>query len=65
MEKMGFVVAPRRCKIHSKPQPLLQKTYISYAFKTLAAYAGMCLRMEALAHVRRPQPMCVGRELLW
>ena len=36
VEKMGFGTTPRQCKIHSKPQPLLQKTCISYAFETLA-----------------------------
>ena len=57
---MGFGLAPRRCEIHLKPQPLLYKTCISYAFETLVAYAGMCLCTQALAHVRRPRPMCAG-----
>ena len=65
MEKMGFGMAPRRCGIHSKPQPLLQKTCIFHAFETLAAYAKMCLCMHALAHVRRPLPTYVGRGPLW
>ena len=47
-------MAPRQCEIHSKPQPLLWKTCISYAFETLAAYAGMC------ACVRRLWPTYVG-----
>ena len=38
-EKMGFGMAPRRYKIPSKPQSLLQKTFLSYASETLAAYA--------------------------
>ena len=33
--KMGFGVAPRRCEIRSKPQPLLQKKCLSYTFETL------------------------------
>ena len=44
--------APKRCGIHSKPQPLLQKTCLSYAFKTLAAYTTMCLCTHALARIR-------------
>ena len=35
VEKMGFQTAPRRCEISSKPQPLLQKICLSYAFETL------------------------------
>ena len=31
--KMGFGMAPRQCEICSKPQPLLQKTCLSYASK--------------------------------
>ena len=50
---MGFGMAPRRCGIHSKPSPLFQKTYTFHTFETLAAYAGMCLRMHALARVCR------------
>ena len=53
--KMGFGAAPRRCGIHSKFQPLLQNTCISYVSKTLVAYEEMCLRMHALALVRRPR----------
>ena len=56
MEKMGFGMAPRRCGIRSKPQPLLQKTFLFYIFETLVAYAGVCLRMHALAHVHRLLP---------
>ena len=43
----------KRCGIRSKPQPLLQKTCLSYTFETLATYAGMCLHTHALAHIRR------------
>ena len=57
---MGFRVAPKRYKIHSKPQPLLQKTCFSYASKTLVVYVGMCLRMHALACVHKPQRTYVG-----
>ena len=56
---MGFRTALRRCKIHSKPQPLLQKTCLSYASETLAAYAGMCMHTQALAHIRRPRATLV------
>ena len=57
---MGFRAALRRYGIHSKPQPLLQKTCFSYASKTLAVYVGMCLRMHALACVHKPQRTYVG-----
>ena len=40
VEKMGFGMTPRRCGIHSKPQPLLQKICLSYASEILAAYVG-------------------------
>ena len=56
VEKMGFGMSPRWCKIHSKPQPLLQKTFLFYIFETLVAYAGVCLRTHALAHVHRLLP---------
>ena len=62
---MGFGMAPRRCGIHSKPQPLLQKTYLSYAPETLAACAGSCLQMHAVAHVCKSRPTYAGRGLLW
>ena len=52
MEKMGFEMAPRRCGIHSKPQPLLQKTCIFHASETLAAYVGFGPRTQATAHIR-------------
>ena len=65
IEKMGFGMAPRRCKIRSKSQSLLQKTYISYTSKTLATYARMCLRTHALARVCRLRPTYVGRGPLW
>ena len=60
VEKMGFGTTPRQCKIHSKPQPLLQKTCISYAFETLAMYGRMCLRTHALACIHRPQLIYAG-----
>ena len=65
VEKLGFGTALGRCEIHSKPYPLMQKTYISYTSENLAACAGMCLRIHALAHIRRPQPMYAGRWSLW
>ena len=49
VEKIGFGTAPRRCKIHSKSQPLLQKTCLSYVFETLATYARTCLHTLAYA----------------
>ena len=52
---MGFGMAPRRCGIHSKPQPLLQKTCIFHASETLAAYAGMCQHTHAF-----PTYTCFG-----
>ena len=52
VEKIGFGTTHKRCGIHSKPQPLLQKTCLSYAFETLATYTGMCLYTYALACVR-------------
>ena len=54
-EKTGFGMASRLCGIYSKPQSLLQKTCLSYAFETLATYARTYLRMHTLAHVRKPQ----------
>jgi len=57
---MGFGTVPRQCEIHSKPQTLLQISCISYTSKTLAAYTGICLRMHALARVRKLWPMYVG-----
>ena len=65
VEKMGFRVAPKRYKIHSKPQPLLQKTCFSYASKTLVVYGGMCFHTHALACVRKPQCTYVGWGPLW
>ena len=56
---MAFGTAPKQCGIHSKPQSLLKKTYISYAFETLAAYTRTCLRMHALAHICRPRATLV------
>ena len=58
-------MASRRCEIHSKPQPLLQKTCILHASETLVAYTGMCLHTHALACVRRSLPMYVGQGPLW
>ena len=65
VEKMGFGTAPRQCGIRSKPQPLLQKTCLSYAFETLATYAKMCLRMHALTCVHRPRLTYASRGPLW
>ena len=47
-KKKGFGTAPRQCGIHSKSQPLLQKTFISYASETLATYTRTCLRTHAI-----------------
>ena len=60
VEKIGFEMATRRYEIHSKPQPLLQKTCIFYVSKTLTAYAGVCLRTHALAHICMLWPTYVG-----
>ena len=49
---MGFGMTPTQCGIHSKSQPLLQKIFLFYVSKTLAAYARMCLCTYALAHIR-------------
>ena len=38
-------------EIRSKPQPLLQKTCLSYASKTLAAYAGCDPRTQAKGYL--------------
>ena len=65
VEKMEFGMAHRQCGIRSKPYLLLQKTYISYAFETLAIYVGTCLCTNALTHVRKPRPTHVGQGLLW
>ena len=62
---MGFGTAPKRCGIHSKPQPLLQKTYLSYTSETLATYARMCLCTHTLAGARKPQLMYTGQGPLW
>ena len=58
-------MAPKRCEIRFKPQPLLQKTCLFYASETLAAYARMCPRMHALAHVCRLRLTYVSRGPLW
>ena len=65
IEKMGFGTAPKQCGIHSKPQPLLQKTCIFHTSETLAVYKRMCLCMHALAHVCRLLPTYMGRGPLW
>ena len=65
VEKTGFETAPRRYRIHSKLQPLLQKTCLSYTFETLATYVRMYLRTHTLACVCRPRPMYAGRGPLW
>ena len=57
--KMGFGTAPRRYMIHSKPQPLLQKTYLFHASETLV------VSMIALAPICRLLPTYAGRGLLW
>ena len=59
VEKIGFGIAPKRCGIHSKPQSLLQKTFLFYASENLAAYARMCLRTHALARVRKSRATLV------
>ena len=56
VEKMRFGMVPIRCGIHSKPQPLLQKTFLFHASKTLVVYTRICLRMHALVHVHKPLP---------
>ena len=65
VEKMGFGTTLKRYEIYSKPQPLLQKTCIFYAFKTLAACVGVCLRTNALACICRLLPMYMGRGQFW
>ena len=60
VEKMGFEAAPRRCGIHSKPQPLLQKTCLFYVSETLVAYVGVCLCTHTLAHIRKLLPPYMG-----
>ena len=65
VEKMGFGTTPRRCGIHSKPQPLLQKTRLFHASETLAMYAKMCFCTHALVHVRKLLPTYMGRWPLW
>ena len=50
VEKMGFGTAPRRCGIHSKPQPLLQKTCLFYVSEILATYASCYPRKWAEGH---------------
>ena len=42
-----------------------KKTCLSYASETLAAYTGMCLHTQDLAHVCKPLPTYVGRGPLW
>ena len=31
-----------------------------YVYETLVAYAGVCMRTHALAHLRKVLPKCVG-----
>ena len=64
VEKMGFGTASKQCEIHSKPQPLLQKTCSFYVSETLAAYARVCLHTHALTHVQAVATY-VGRGPLW
>ena len=61
LEKMGFGMTSRQCGIHSKPQPLLQKTCLFNTSETLAMYGGVCLCTNALAHVCKLLPTYVGR----
>ena len=55
VEKIELGMAPKRCGIRSKLQPLLQKTCLFYTSKTLVAYARLCLRMQVATYVRRPK----------
>ena len=48
-----------------KLQPLLQKTCIFHAYKTLTVYAWKCLCTLALAHVCRLMPTYVSQGPLW
>jgi len=58
--KMGFGRAPRRCEIHSKPQSLMQKTFLSRAFETLLhAQTLVCVR-RLLGCVCRFMPAYAG-----
>ena len=57
---MEFGTASIQCGICSKPQPLLQKTYFSYASETLATCVGSCLHPHALALVLRPRVTLVN-----
>ena len=59
VEKMEFGMTPKQCGIHFKPQPLLQKTSLSYASETLTTHARMCLCTHALVCVRRPRATLV------
>ena len=58
---MGFGMDPKRCEIHFKPQPLLQKTCFFYISETLVAHARVCLRTHALAYICRLLPTYVGQ----
>ena len=62
---MGSGTAPRQCGVHSRSQPLLQKTCLSYASETLAVYIRMSLRTHALARINRLRLTYVGRGPLW
>ena len=65
VEKMGFGKALRQCGIHSKPQPLLQKTCLSYASETVCirknvpVYVCFSSCMQATIHVHRPRATLV------
>ena len=59
VEKMGFRMAPKQCRIHSKPQPLLQKTLPFHASETLAVYACFGPRTQAIAYIRGPRATLV------
>ena len=54
VEKMGFGTTPTRCGLNSKPQPLLQKTCLSYASETLVVYTrSVCIHMLWRAYASR------------
>ena len=65
VEKMGFGMAPRRCGIHSKPHPLLQKTCLFHASQTLAVYIGLSLHMHALAFIHKLLTTYISCGLFW
>ena len=60
VEKIRFETATRRYEIHSKLQPLLQKTCLFYVSETLTAFEGVCLHTHALAHICMLWPTYAG-----